>query len=432
MAMTQKIFSSSQLGIFVQFLDRNARHYLTILFSLILVTGVAYSYFLGATLRFPDEKDYYSLATNLVTRHLYSFDGLKPTAFRPPGYPFLLAASMAVSTKMLVLRMVNFLALALTALVLYSLMKRYTSRLAGLISATLIFFYPVLFYSAGTLYPQTIGGLLFLLVIFLIAPQEAGPGPYAAGGLIFGVLILMVPVFLLNVPIIALTPWLRKQKRKVITAVIFFVVAFCGVGLWTVRNYLVLHHFVLLDSHSGITFYYGNSEEATPTSYRNPEKYQAETERLDEVSRDRFYRAKAFEWIFNNKLAAIRLYVLKVINYFNFRVDLQTKSESSAGKDLLMLITYGTLLLLMVARLVWYHKFPLTPFEKYLVIFYISNAFLMAVFLIRIRLRLPYDLLLLGIVGSFIAQFLSFWTHQFQGRKSRSQLPEKVIQDNVE
>jgi hypothetical protein len=426
--MTLKVFSSSRLGRFVQFLDRNARHYLTVLVCLILIIGVGYSYFLGGTLRFADEKDYYSLATNLLTWHLYSINGLTPSAFRAPGYPFLLAAFMAGGAHMLVLRMLNFLALALTALVLYHLLKRYTSTLAGLISATLVFFYPVLFYTAGTLYPQTIGGLLFLLVISLIAPQEAGPGRYAAGGLVFGALILTVPVFLLNAPIIALTPWLRKQRRKVITAVVFLVVALSVVSFWTIRNYMVFHQFVLLTTHSGITYYYGNSAEATPTSYRNPEKYQAETEGLDEVSLDRFYRAKAFEWIVNNKLAAIRLYVLKVINYFNFRVELATKSEASAGKDWLMLITYGTLLLLMVARLVLYHKFPLTPFEKYLIILYISNAFLMAVFLIRIRLRLPYDLLLLGIVGSFIAQFLIFWTHRPQRCESRPQSPQTVIQ----
>lgn len=409
--MTMKIPSSLRIERFVQFLDRNERYYLTVLACLILIIGIVYSYFLGGTLRFPDEKDYYSIATNLLTRHLYSIDGLTPSAYRAPGYPFFLAAFMAGGTQIFVLRMLNFLALALTALILYRLLKRYTSPLAGLISATLVFFYPVLFYTAGTLYPQTIGGLLFLLVISLIAPQEAGPGRYAAGGLVFGALILTVPVFLLNVPIIALTPWLRKQRRKVITAVVFLVVALSVVGFWTMRNYMVFRQFVLLTTHAGITCYYGNSAEATPTSYRDSGKYQAETEGLDEVSRDRFYRAKAFEWIVNNKLAAIRLYVLKVINYFNFRVELVTKSEASTGKDVLMLITYGTLLLLMVARLVWYHKFPPTPFEKYLIIIYISNAFLMAVFLIRIRLRLPYDLLLLGIVDSFIAQFLIFWTH---------------------
>jgi hypothetical protein len=404
--MSPTVFSSSPLSRLVQFLDRNTRYYLAVMFCLILVIGVGYSYFLGGTLRFHDEKDYYSLATNLLTWHLYSIDGLTPSAFRAPGYPFLLAAFMACGTHMLVLRMLNFLALALTALVLYHLLKRYISPLAGLISATLVFFYPVLFYTAGTLYPQTIGGLLFLLVISLIAPQEAGPGRYAAGGLVFGALILTVPVFLLNIPIIALTPWLRKQRRKVITAVVFLVVALSVVSFWTIRNYMVFRQFVLLTTHSGITYYYGNSAEATPTSYRNSEQYQAETEGLDEVSLDRFYRAKAFEWIVNNKLAAIRLYVLKVINYFNFRVELVTKSEASGGKDALMLITYGTLLLLMGARLVWYYKFPLTPFEKYLIMLYISNAFLMAFFLIRIRLRLPYDLLLLGIVGSFIAKFL--------------------------
>jgi hypothetical protein len=126
------------------------------------------------------------------------------------------------------------------------------------------------------------------------------------------------------------------------------------------------------------------------------------------VALDRFYRAKGFEWIVNNKLATIRLYMLKVINYFNFRVEFVTKSEASGLKDALMLITYGTLLLLMAALIVCHYKFIifLTPFEKYLIMLNISNAFLMAFYLIRIRLRFPYDLLLFGIMGSFIAKIL--------------------------
>ena len=57
----------------------------------LLVAGGAYSLLLGNTLRFPDEQDYYLLAQNLIAHHSFTLDGVRPTAFRTPGYPLLLA-----------------------------------------------------------------------------------------------------------------------------------------------------------------------------------------------------------------------------------------------------------------------------------------------------------------------------------------------------
>src|SRR5688500_1943312 len=55
-----------------------------------LLIGATFSVALGDDLRFWDERCNYAIATNLHQGNGFSADGTTETAFRPPGYPFLL------------------------------------------------------------------------------------------------------------------------------------------------------------------------------------------------------------------------------------------------------------------------------------------------------------------------------------------------------
>jgi len=61
----------------------------------------------GPLLRYPDEREWTALAANLATKHVYALDGIHPTAFRPPGFPFLLSLWVAVGIGNVGLRFVN-------------------------------------------------------------------------------------------------------------------------------------------------------------------------------------------------------------------------------------------------------------------------------------------------------------------------------------
>jgi len=162
-----------------------------------------------------------------------------------------------------------------------------------------------------------------------------------------------------------------------------------------------------VSSRSGITFEYGNSEEARPNSYNDDlSKYEKEIKNLDEIDIDKLYFSKAIEWIKNNKIKAIRLYGLKILNYFNYKVELKTQEEASVSKDIIMLLTYGLILLIFLIRLILTSTYRLDNFEKFITFLYVSNAFLLAIFIIKIRLRLPFDLLLIAIAGVFLDKII--------------------------
>src|SRR5947209_16106372 len=135
------------------------------LVALAIVAGVLYSLVLGERLLYPDESEYLQLARSLATQGRYSLDGIHPTAARPPGYPLILTPVIALGGSVFATRLLNFLALAASLALLHRLLRRHGFPIAAIIGPALVLGYPILFYTAGTLYPQTVGTTLLLLVL---------------------------------------------------------------------------------------------------------------------------------------------------------------------------------------------------------------------------------------------------------------------------
>jgi hypothetical protein len=179
-------------------------------------------------------------------------------------------------------------------------------------------------------------------------------------------------------------------------------------GLWTVRNYIALGSFVLTSTNSGENLLVGNSENSVPNGGRmiDISQYEQAAEGLDEVARDRYFLDSALEYIQNHKMRVAKLYVLKVLNYFNFSNTLVTAGEGTTFRDLVMLITYGSLLLLFILRLGLILKYPPTSFEILMITLYLINALVSAIFFTRIRFRLPYDYLLIINAALLVDRFI--------------------------
>ena len=143
----------------------------------ILIFGFAYSLYLGSNFRYPDEKDYYTIARNIAFTYQRSLDGIHPSAYHCPGYPFLLSIFIFFGANIVFLRFLNFIALALSVYLLYRILKEEAPNLSGVISSLLVICYPVLFYTAGMLYPQTIAGTLLLGIVYLGRPPHPCPLP---------------------------------------------------------------------------------------------------------------------------------------------------------------------------------------------------------------------------------------------------------------
>lgn len=372
--------------------------------AILLAAGTIYAVALGDRLRYPDEREYLQLARNLVADHAFTYDGATPTAYRAPGYPLLLAAPLAFGLPVAALRLLNVAALVLSAYLLHCLLARFASPLAAALGPALVLAYPVLFYTAGTLYPQILAGLLLLLALDLALRPTAGGGALLLSGLAFGALILGVPTFALKLPLFLGAILLVRRERPWRTVALIAVAALAVMGAWTARNYVAFGRFVPLTTNAGYNLILSNSAHATANggALVDISQYDAAVAGLGEVERDAVYRREVVAWVEQHPAAAARLYARKLLNYFNYRNDLYVSSEGGTWRDLLMLATYGPLLALLAVRLALIRRWPPSRFEWCCIALYLANAPLDALGMTRIRYRLPFDLLLIAVVAVFL------------------------------
>ncbi|MFC1735013.1 glycosyltransferase family 39 protein [Candidatus Hydrogenedentota bacterium] len=375
-----------------------------------ILFGALYSFFLGNDFTYYDEWDYYRISTNSIASGTYSADGKHLTAFRPPGYPAFIAVLTLLGANVICLRIVNFVLLALCIYLLHRILQEQSSALAATIGVLLVVCYPVLFYTAGTLYPQTIGTCMFLLIIQTLTKNTVSWRDFIWSGLLFGLLVLTIPFFILVLlPFVA---WFflfnpaKRRKQVFLTVAIAFPIIFG----WSGRNYLAFDSFVFVSANSGLMLLLGNSENTAANSGSTTDisayRADAESKGLNPVERDKYFRSKAIEWILGHKIQAVKLYFQKFLNYFNYTNQLGTKSETSLFKDLLMLVTYGPLLLLFLFRILLTRRLAPSKFEGLLIILYMASAVFSAMFFPRIRYRLPFDFLLIAVVAIFMSNLL--------------------------
>lgn len=396
------------------------------IFALVLVflAGAIYSCLLPTTARFPDEGQYLQLAHNLLNGYGFSWDGEHPTAARPPGYPIFLTAIESFGGGIIAMRIIQYAAFIGTVLLVYQLFPL-SNRFGGpLVVLGVVMLYPVLFYTTSTLYPQTLSAFLFILAIVLLLQSPRGILLNSALGIVYGVLLLVVPTFALTLPVLLLAAWGLKLIRwhEAIPIAVGVVLV---VSPWIARNEIVFHKFVPFASNSGANFLIGNCAETIPyggSGNVDRTKYQEEACKLnlDEFDEDKYYQQVAMNWIKANPGRAFVLYLEKTANYFNVYNAYApgTTAEASPWKQVAMGASYVLLLGLLAWRLSEMKRFPLLPREKLFLIVYVLTAFTMAIFVTRIRYRLPYDYLIIAIVAMHLSRRIELWLSPQTARPS--------------
>lgn len=405
------------------------RGYGLLFLGCVLLVGTAVIVILpaGDQLRYPDEVEYDALA-----RHLRAGDGfvdkhLQPSAKRPPAYPYFLAGLYSLQERPLTAKLANAVMLGFIGWMLARIVgnARPAAWVAASVAPWLLLLYPVFVYTASTLYPQIAGTLLLVVAVYGIGRFPRSRMCALLCGIIYGLLILAIPAFLLTVPIIMgfiVFANRRALGRAIQAAALFGALTILVVSPWTIRNYRTFHRVIAVSANSGINLLLGNSENTRPNSGINVDikRYLDEALPLPEVERDVLYKRRAVEWITGHPGEAMRLYVLKVVNYFNYRNQLATHSETSAARDMIVLLSYYPLLLAAFARLMLWRRYPLSFTEWLCYCLYFSGAFTNAIFFTRIRFRLPFDALLIACVAIFIGHLWSSW-------RARCSIAEKPI-----
>jgi 4-amino-4-deoxy-L-arabinose transferase-like glycosyltransferase len=200
----------------------------------------------------------------------------RPTAFRPPGYPLMLAGFMAcgVSPSASVL-LVNILFSAAVIALTMALARRYgvgdwISLLAGAVAA----FDPLLVRYA--ILPMTeVPCAAFLTAALIAFPRnneavECRWGRLLACGVLFGLAILVRPTVAVTLALLLIGFVLRKQnnsrknlwlQHRLFPAMILTFSTTLTLSPWVIRNAVQLRHFIPATTHGGYTLALGNNPE---------------------------------------------------------------------------------------------------------------------------------------------------------------------------
>ncbi len=400
------------MHVWLRVLQKHHRLAERLLFALLIFVSLSLAITGGNQLRYPDEYDYHQLALSILEGDGYSNEYGEPTAYRPPGWPFLLSLVYRILPQPVMGKLLNALFFVGSVWLVGKLAEMHVGKGTRIWVFVLALLYPLFIYTAGTLYPQTAGG--FFLVATLVLISKTTWWRYAIAGLLYGFLILAVPAFLLVLPLIFLCIAIMGPSSNGILllkrAVLFILCATVVITPWSVRNSLLFERFVLLSTNSGVNFLLGNSENTTPQSGVNADisHYMERTEGMNEVERDARLRSYALEWIQSNPLEASLLYARKVLAYFSFRNVLYVESEQSSLRDAVLFMSYYPLLLLALCGLVFFGRFAFSRGVLAGYILYVGNAFVSAIFFTRIRFRVPFDLILIFLAAAFLAK-LCVW-----------------------
>lgn len=189
--------------------------------------------------------------------------GSIPTAYGNFLYPFILSLLYRLfgdgNLSIYIFQaLIDTLSCYLVFRLAYQLTK---SAVPGIIAASIYAFYPPFILSSGLVLTETVSILLTLLVTYILFGNSENPETrrFVWAGVACGLLTLIRPAMLLYPVFIfsLLAIYRRRFDRVLPKAALLVAVSYLVVIPWTIRNYVLLHAFVPVSTHSGLTVWAG-------------------------------------------------------------------------------------------------------------------------------------------------------------------------------
>jgi 4-amino-4-deoxy-L-arabinose transferase-like glycosyltransferase len=371
-----------------------------------------------------DQVSYNALARSLLEGRGYSFTKAwypftpanTPTAHWSFIYPLYLAGIYAVTGyHPLAARLLQAaVGGALICFLVYLIGRRVADEVIGLVGAALAAVYGYFIYYSAALMTETFSIVLILVSLYLALEVKEKPTPlrWAMLGLSLGVAALLRQTVLLFVPFLLVwLLWELKQEgirwwyvAVPVAAIILMIVP------WTVRNYLVYHQFLLLNSNAGYAFYASNNPNME-TDWRNELVVVPVPKELagkNEAQLDRALTQKGFESILEDPKRILLLDLNKTLEYFRF----WPSSDSSPISNVNRVLSFGLYLPFMLVGL----AFSFSRWRNYIPL-YLFMAIHTAIHLFSWpspRYRLPVDATLMifaALTLIELAKQLETWRH---------------------
>lgn len=280
----------------------------------------------------PEVWEYETLALNFLNGKGLTINYFE-TDYRALFHPFYPLLSVGIykffGVSHIALIFMQIIFFGLVSLIIYLIGKKVFDDKTATIATLLIYLHPGLFiYTTGKLHPLIIDAFWFSLLLYYIANirTKANLKRAVLGGIILGTALLSRSTILLFAGVVSI--WLLKQwefsiRKRLLYLSILALTSAIIVAPWTIRNYVVLRHFIPITSSFGYVLWIGNNPNATgtpltPSGEAVISKDAGFLQRLaqfDELGQARLFKEAALRYIGEHPLRALQLY-LKKIYYF--------------------------------------------------------------------------------------------------------------------
>jgi hypothetical protein len=309
------------------------------------------------------------IAKNLVDGRGFTYDfyGLRPDqplqSFIPPLFVVLVYAILRwtvspVTNLAVVQAILSSLVCGAIYIVALELSRK---RSVALVAALAAVCYPVLIIMVNvphSLITHTVV-LTWALAITVLLPRRSGWGWAAAGGILWGLLVLGRPALLGFMPFVVLWVWLNRNSRYgwLKSSVVIALALILVILPWTIRNYRIHGQFVSIATNGGFNFWNGNNPFTTGSGhdvyteqvdrflgqphdpqqpvivqmqpYPIPADIQANVATVSEVALDRQLYQAGLDFIRDQPRAWVALMGRKLVSFWWFRPHLGASYEAS-------------------------------------------------------------------------------------------------------
>lgn len=265
---------------------------------------------------FSDSKEYHDIAQSVVQGQGFSVDG-KPTAFRLPAYPLLLAATYSIfGDSSVPIALVQLMADLVSCLLIFAIGRKLISERTGIVAAWILALFPIQILYVPHLMTETLFTTIFLATLWLTLQDDLPLRKSVAIGVLVGIGILLRSTALILPPMIAVYRWKVGDgaKRVLGSLAMVGVMAFLVVSPWLVRNVRQFER-LSLTSNGGINFWMGSHAGATGSySYPNGNPLMAVQ---DEFERSDLGVKLGVEFIISHPFEYSKVVAKKFVRFFS-------------------------------------------------------------------------------------------------------------------
>lgn len=400
--------------------DGGARWIWLAILAVALIARLAFVAVLPGVIVWPDGREYEQVARLLVERGTYGLQTL-----RAPGYPtFIAAVYFVFGENLLALRLVEAALGTITVGLLGFVGHRLFGRGAGLTTALLAAFHPVLAFLPSTQYSEN---TLALVIVLALAAAGAAIRTgrlrwWAAMGALLGAATLIRPNVIVLFPGLALglaLLLLRDHRRWLVPVLVAATMLVLAITPWVVRNHQLHGRWFFISTGGGRQLWMGNNPRTDCASWkqtRPDSAMRAEMSRLpNEIAQDRYLTSKAVAFMRRCPGRAAQLYLVKLGNLFALYPEthsqLYVNRWSRLAQGLASVVIFAGVL---IALRLWRTEPWLWPLTAGVVCFALPNALVLTGMRYRIAIE-PCLLLMAGLGWSSLLGWRAGWRQASPG-----------------